>query len=254
MTIQLLILKSLLSNDKYCRSVFPYIKGEYFTDYTQRTIFKFISTFINSYNDRPTVEALELMLNDSSNLKKEEIDEVLKQLASLETSEEENNYQWLVNRTEEFCKQQALHNAILESINILDDKNDKKNKKDRGTIPDILKDALAVSFDPTVGHDYIEDYDSRYDYYHRVEEKIPFDIEQFNTITKGGLSRKTLNVILAGTNVGKSLAMCHFATSNLSLGKNVLYITMEMAEHKIAERIDANLLDISLEKIGRAHV
>ena len=250
MTIQLLILKSLLSNDKYCRSVFPYIKGEYFTDYTQRTIFKFISTFINSYNDRPTVEALELMLNDSSNLKKEEIDEVLKQLASLETSEEENNYQWLVNRTEEFCKQQALHNAILESINILDDKNDKKNKKDRGTIPDILKDALAVSFDPTVGHDYIEDYDSRYDYYHRVEEKIPFDIEQFNTITKGGLSRKTLNVILAGTNVGKSLAMCHFATSNLSLGKNVLYITMEMAEHKIAERIDANLLDISLENLS----
>ena len=245
MKIESLILKSLLLSENYCRSVLPYLKSEYFTDFTDKTIFKAISGFVSTYNEQPTVEALRVILSESS-LKEEESETALNSLDDY-VEGEENNLEWLMDKTEEFCQQQAIHNAVLESIHII---SDKKEKKDKGIIPDLLKEALAVSFDPTVGHDFMEDYESRYDYYHRKEEKIPFDIEQFNVITKGGVPRKTLNIILAGTNVGKSLAMCHFATANLIQGLNVLYITMEMAEQKIAERVDANLLDVSLENLS----
>lgn len=245
MRIETLILKSLLLNETYCRSVLPYLKSEYFTDFTDKTIFKTISGFVSTYNEQPTVEALRVILSESS-LKEEESGSALDSLEEY-VEGEENNLEWLTDKTEEFCKQQAIHNAVLESIHII---SDKKEKKDKGIIPDLLKEALSVSFDPTVGHDFMEDYESRYDFYHRKEERIPFDIEQFNLITKGGVPRKTLNIILAGTNVGKSLAMCHFATANLLQGLNVLYITLEMAEEKIAERIDANLLDISLENLS----
>jgi len=241
MKIESLILKSLLLSENYCRSVLPYLKSEYFTDFTDKTIFKAISGFVSTYNEQPTVEALRVILSESS-LKEEESETALNSLEDY-VEGEENNLEWLMDKTEEFCQQQAIHNAVLESIHII---SDKKEKKDKGIIPDLLKEALAVSFDPTVGHDFIEDYESRYEFYHRKEEKIPFDIEQFNVITKGGVPRKTLNIILAGTNVGKSLAMCHFATANLIQGLNVLYITMEMAEEKIAERIDANLLNITI--------
>ena len=244
MQIENLILKSLLLNENYFRATLPYLKSEYFSDFTHKTLFKQISNFIGTYNEAPTIEALRVILSDSS-LKEEEIRSTTEVLDDY-VEGEENNLEWLISKTEDFCKEQAIHNAVLESIHII---SDKKEKKDKGIIPDLLKEALAVSFDPTVGHDFIEDYEARYDFYHRKEEKIPFDISQLNDITKGGLPKKTLNVILAGTNVGKSLAMCHFATSNLVQGKNVLYITLEMAEEKIAERIDANILDISLENL-----
>jgi len=193
MKIESLILKSLLLSENYCRSVLPYLKSEYFTDFTDKTIFKAISGFVSTYNEQPTVEALRVILSESS-LKEEESETALNSLEDY-VEGEENNLEWLMDKTEEFCQQQAIHNAVLESIHII---SDKKEKKDKGVIPDLLKEALAVSFDPTVGHDFMEDYESRYDYYHRKEEKIPFDIEQFNVITKGGVPRKTLNIILAG--------------------------------------------------------
>ena len=224
MRIETLVLKSLLLNEEYCRATLPYIKAEYFTDFSDKLIFKHISSFIGTYNQQPTVEALSVILSESS-LKEEEAEEAIKTLENY-VDGEENNLEWLIKKTEDFCKEKAIHNAVLESIQII---SDKKEKKDKGVIPDLLKDALSISFDPTVGHDFAEDYQKRFEFYHRKEERIPFDISQFNQITKGGLPKKTLNVILAGTNVGKSLAMCHFATSNLLAGKNVLYITMEMA-------------------------
>lgn len=245
MRIETLILKSLLFNEAYCRSVLPYLKSEYFEDYIEKILFSHIVTFINTYNERPTIEALGVILNDSS-LKEDDVKVVLETIKNF-SEPEENKLEWLYDKTEKFCQDKAIHNAVLESIHII---SDKKEKKDKGSIPDLLKDALSVSFDPKIGHDYLSDAEDRYDFYHRKEERIPFDIEQFNKITNGGIPRKTLNVILAGTNVGKTLAMCHFATYDIILGKNVLYITLEMGEEKIAERIDANFLDISLENLN----
>lgn len=193
MQIENLILKSLLLNENYFRATLPYLKLEYFSDFTHKTLFKQISNFIGTYNEAPTIEALRVILSDSS-LKEEEIRAATEVLDDY-VEGEENNLEWLISKTEEFCKEQAIHNAVLESIHII---SDKKEKKDKGIIPDLLKEALAVSFDPTVGHDFIEDYEARYDFYHRKEEKIPFDISQLNDITKGGLPKKTLNVILAG--------------------------------------------------------
>jgi replicative DNA helicase len=246
MKIESLILKSLLLNEKYCRAVLPYIKADYFTDLIDKSIFKQISNFVDQYNEQPTIEAIRVILSESSFLKEEEVSLALDALDSF-IDGEENIYDWLLDKTEAFCKERAIHNAVLESIHII---SDKKEKQDKGVIPDLLRDALAISFDPTVGHDYNLEHEERYEFYHRKEEKVPFDIEQFNDITKGGLSRKTLNIILAGTNIGKSLAMCHMAAANMIMGKNVLYITMEMAEEKIAERIDANLLDVSLDNLS----
>lgn len=249
MKIENLILKNLIKNEQYCRATLPYIKAEYFSDKTEKSIFRTINKFVDTYNEQPSLESIRVILSESNWLSQEDVDTALTQVESY-TEDESKNYEWLVEKTESFCKEKAIHNAVLESISIIaDDKTNKKDKKDKGIIPELLKDALSISFDPTVGHDYSEDAESRYDFYHRKEEKIPFDIELLNAITSGGFPKKTLNVIMAGVNTGKSLAMCHFATNNLMCGKNVLYITMEMAEEKIAERIDANLLDISLENL-----
>ena len=249
MKIENLILKNLIKNDKFCRATLPYIKPDYFSDKVEKAIFRTISKFVDTYNDQPTVESIRVILSESNWLAQEDVDVAVTQLETM-SEDESTNYDWLMDKTEAFCKEKAIHNAVLESIGIIaDDKSNKKDKKDKGIIPELLKDALSISFDPTVGHDYDVDAEARYEFYHRKEERIPFDIELMNVITSGGFPKKTLNVLLAGTNVGKSLAMCHFATNNLICGKNVLYITMEMAEERIAERIDANLLDVSLDNL-----
>ena len=249
MKIENLILKNLIKNEKFCRATLPYIKADYFSDKVEKAIFRTISKFVDTYNDQPTVESIRVILSESNWLAQEDVDVAVTQLETM-SEDESTNYDWLMDKTETFCKEKAIHNAVLESIGIIaDHKSNKKDKKDKGIIPELLKDALSISFDPTVGHDYDVDAEARYEFYHRKEERIPFDIELLNVITSGGFPKKTLNVLLAGTNVGKSLAMCHFATNNLICGKNVLYITMEMAEERIAERIDANLLDVSLDNL-----
>ena len=250
MKIETLILKNLVRNESFCRATLPYIKSEYFSDKIEKAIFRKIIQFVDTYKEQPTIESIKVILGETNYLAQEDVDAAMTQLEMYSEDEESANYEWMINKTEEFCKEKAIHNAVLESISIIaDDKINKKDKKDKGVIPDLLKDALSISFDPRVGHDYNEDAEARYDFYHRQEEKIPFDIDMLNVVTCGGFPKKTLNIIMAGVNAGKSLAMCHFATSNLMMGKNVLYITMEMAEEKIAERIDANLLDISLDNL-----
>lgn len=244
MTTEKLILKSLISNEKYVRAVLPYLKSEYFESPTDKLLFVQIKNFIEQYNALPTSDTLAITLEESLN--HEDREEVINELEELKV-DKNNDLKWLVDQTEQFCQDRAIHNAILDSIHIL---NGEKKDKDRGAITELLKDALSISFDPNVGHDFLEEWERRYEFYHATEERIPFDIQQLNDITKGGLPRKTLNVLIAGVNVGKSLAMCHMAATNMMIGKNVLYITMEMAEEKIAERIDANALDISLESLA----
>ena len=243
--IEKTILKNLLHNEEFTRRVFPFLESKYFLDGIDRIVFQQIYEFIDQYKNRPTKEALIIYL---SNLKK--IPEIEFQSATdliNELKEEEKpNDEWLVAETEKFCQEKAIYDAVMNSIQIIDGK-DKKLTKD--SIPEILSDALGVSFDTHVGHDYIENVDERFDFYHRIEDKIPFDLEFFNKITKGGLPRKTLNVALAGTGVGKSLFMCHVAANCLMQGKNVLYVTMEMAEERIAERIDANLLNLPIDDV-----
>jgi replicative DNA helicase len=221
----------------------------YFQEREDKILYEKIAEYINQYNALPTQEALAIEL-DKSPLKDEEFQNSLKLLESITTNEnDEANISWLLDSTEKFCQDRAIYNAVVESISILDEKG--RNTRDKGSIPDILSDALSVSFDPHVGHDYFLDADERYEFYHRIEEKIPWDLEFFNKITKGGLSNKTLNIALAGTGVGKSLFMCHVAASCLSQNYNVLYITLEMAEERIAERVDANLLNISIDDLQK---
>jgi replicative DNA helicase len=229
------------------RKVLPFLKTEYFSDKTERIIYEEINKFTETYNSTPTIEAVGLAVKERRNLSDEELEKsqsYLHEIASFK--DEESKVQWLTDKTEKFCQEKAIYNAVLGSISILDGK-DKSN--DKGAIPKILSDALAVSFDSSVGHDYLENSDERYEFYHRKEERIPFDLEYFNKITKGGLPAKTLNIALAGTGVGKSLFMCHVAAGAMAQGKNVLYITLEMAEEKIAERIDANLLNVSIDAL-----
>ena len=248
--IEKTILKNLIYNDSYVKVVFPFLKNEYFSDRNEKTVFKKIGDFITKYENIPTYEALVIELTNSPNLRQEELKECVDILSEIRAEKDEKvDQNWLIKQTENFCQEKAIHNALLESIQIIDEKN--KSTKDKGAIPSILSDALSVSFDNHIGHDYTEDFESRYDFYHKREEKIPFDLEFFNKITKGGVSLKTLNVILAGTGVGKSLFMCHLAASSLNQGKNVLYITLEMAEEKIAERIDANLLNIDIQDLAK---
>ena len=247
MRLEQTILKNLIHNDNFLRKVLPFLKDEYFSDRAEKVIFKEITDFTNQYNNPPTVEALQLSMKDKRNLTNDEVERCETALKELETPPvEKTDIQWLIDKTEKFCQEKAIYNAVLGSISILDGKD---KAQDKGAIPKILSDALAVSFDASVGHDYLEDYDERYDFYHRKEERIPFDLEYFNKITKGGLPAKTLNIALAGTGVGKSLFMCHVAAGCMTQGKNVLYITMEMAEEKIAERIDANLLNVSIDDL-----
>jgi replicative DNA helicase len=247
MKLEQTILKNLIYNDEYLRKVLPFLKGEYFTDRTERLIFNEILAFTNTYNSTPSIEAIELAVKEKRNLSNDEVeqsDSYLREIVSIKG--EESKLQWLVDKTESFVQEKAIYNAVLGSISILDGKD---KTQEKGAIPKILSDALAVSFDNSVGHDYLENSDERYEFYHRKEERIPFDLEYFNKITKGGLPAKTLNIALAGTGVGKSLFMCHVAAGCMSQGKNVLYITMEMAEEKIAERIDANLLDTTVDSL-----
>jgi len=247
MKIEKIILSNLIRNDEYLRKVLPFLKQDYFTESTEKIIFNEIHKFTTHYNSTPQIEAIELAIQERRNLTNEEVEKCESYLQEIKKStQEKSEIQWLVNETERFCQEKAIYNAVLGSISILDGKD---KTHDKGAIPKILSDALGVSFDNSIGHDYLENSDERYEFYHKHEEKIPFDLEYFNKITKGGLPNKTLNIALAGTGVGKSLFMCHVAASCMVQGKNVLYITLEMAEEKIAERIDANLLNVTIDDL-----
>jgi replicative DNA helicase len=244
MRIEQKILSNLIHDEKYCRKVIPFIKKEYFSDRKEAIVTDEVLKFFNKYNKTASKEILSIEISNRKDLNDKELSEVNEYISTL--TNEPSNEDWMIENTEKFCKDKAVYNAILHSIQIIDGR-DKVRTQD--SIPGILSDALSVSFDNHVGHDYIENSNERYDFYHRVEEKISFDLEMFNKITKGGLSRKTLNIALAGTGVGKSLFMCHVGASCLTQGKNVLYITMEMAEERIAERIDANLLNLTMDEL-----
>jgi replicative DNA helicase len=237
------------------RKVIPFLKEEYFKEPAERIVFKEIAAFVEKYKNLPTYEALVINLTESKELKEEQVRDSVELLKQVHTDRSEpTDVPWLSEQTEKFCKDSALYNAVLEVVSILDDTKGGPEKRSKGACPDILTQALAVSFDPHVGHDYMMQSDSRFEFYHKTEQKIPFDLDYFNKITRGGFSEKTLNIFLAGPGVGKSLVMCHLAAAAMSRGFNVLYITMEMAEEKIAERIDANLLNIDiniLEKITK---
>jgi len=243
MRIETTILSNLIHNEEYTRKVIPFIRSEYFTDYTEREIYKVISNYVEKYNNTPSIEAIGIDLQ-KTNQNEEQYKALQNYIEQLQPSDSEFN--WLLDETEKWCKDRAIYNAIFSGIQIIDGKDKKKTPE---AIPDILTKALAVSFDTQVGHDYIDQSTERYEFYHEVEEKIPFDLDFFNKITKGGMPNKTLNIVLAGTGVGKSLFMCHVAAASLMKNYNVLYITLEMAEKKIAERIDANLMNISLDDL-----
>jgi len=242
--VEFLILRNLLYNEEYVRKVIPFIKGEYFEDVKQKIVFEEILKFVGEYNQPATKEVLCIETEKRNDINDESFKDITNLISSLE--DEPVEFDWLVTTTEKWCRDRAIYLALLESISLADGKDETQN---RDAIPTILSDALAVSFDPNIGHDYLQDYEARYESYHRKEDKIEFDLEYFNKITKGGLPNKTLNIALAGTGVGKSLFMCHVASSTLLQGKNVLYITLEMAEEKIAERIDANLLNVAIQDI-----
>ena len=245
--IELVILRSILHLPEYTRRVLPFLKDEYFHDTCERRLFRTISEFTVKYSAAPTGEALAIILGQQEGMSQGEFDQCSKMLPVLGEPERHPDLQWLVDQTEKFCKDKAVYNALMESVQLLDDT--KSQGRSKAAIPEILKEALSISFDEHIGHDFIEDAEKRYEFYHKVEKKTPFDLEWFNKITKGGVPDKTLNVILAGTGVGKSLFMCHHAANCLTQSKNVLYITCEMAEERIAERIDANLMDITLDDL-----
>jgi len=242
--IEKTILSHLLFNEAFARKTLPFLKEEYFHSQSDKVIYKLIDEYVKKYNSTPTKEVLHIELKNKEGLS----DSTYKDSKSIieDLSVENTEVQWLLDSTEKFCQEKAIYNAIMASIKILDDKT---GTSSTGSIPTLLSDALGVSFDVSIGHDYFVNADDRFDFYHRKEEHIPFDIALLNSITKGGLVRKTLNIALAGTGVGKSLFMCHCASNNLTQGNNVLYITMEMAEEKIAERIDANLLDVTIDEL-----
>ena len=242
--IETTILRNLVYNEEYSRKVIPFIEPDYFEQRSEKVIFEEITQFIVKYGAAITTEALRIELENRTDLSETEVKESREITSSFDDSPVD--HQWLLDTTEKWCRDRAIYLALMESIHIADGNDEKKN---RDAIPSILSDALAVSFDNHIGHNYLEDYQERYDSYHRKEDRIPFDLEYFNKITKGGLPNKTLNVALAGTGVGKSLFMCHMASACLLNGHNVLYITMEMAEEKIAERIDANLLNVPIQDL-----
>jgi len=242
--VEILILRNLIYNEEYLRKVVPFIKADYFEDPHQKIVFEEVLNFVQEYNQPATKEVLCIEVEKRQDINDTTFNEITKLISYLEDVPTE--FEWLVDTTEKWCRDRAIYLALMESIALADGKNE---KKDRDAIPSILSDALAVSFDTHIGHDYLQDYEARYETYHRKEEKISFDLEYFNKITKGGLPNKTLNIALAGTGVGKSLFMCHVASSVLLQGKNVLYITLEMAEERIAERIDSNLLNVPIQEI-----
>ncbi|QFG06338.1 DnaB-like replicative helicase [Synechococcus phage S-SCSM1] len=243
--VEILILKNLLNNEEYARKVLPFLKKDYFEEPSEQIVYEEISKFVSEYNKLASKEILCIEIENRKDVTDSSFRDVIGLVQSLEDSPSE--FEWLVNTTEKWCRDRAIYLALMESIQIADGNDEKKN---RDAIPSILSEALGVSFDNHVGHDYLNDYEERYESYNRKENKLPFDLEYFNKITKGGLPNKTLNIALAGTGVGKSLFMCHVASSVLLQGKSVLYITLEMAEEKIAERIDANLLNVPIQEIS----
>jgi len=242
--IERIILRNLFYNEDFTRKALPFIKPEFFTNHNESTLFGEINEFVNKYKNLPTKETILVELNKRKDLKEEELSEIKTIVNKLDNQEVE--LQWLLDTTEKFCKDRAVHNAVLEGIQILDGKDKKQNPE---AIPSILSQALAVSFDNHIGHDYIDDAEARFEFYHKREKRFKFDLNYFNRITKGGVPSKTLNIALAGTGVGKSLFMCHAAANWLTQGKNVLYITLEMAEERIAERVDANLFDVTIDDL-----
>ncbi len=244
--VESLILKNLLLDEVYVRKALPFIKAEYFAEFLQKSLFKVISKYFSEYNALPTKEALEIEVSQLDSVSDEQHHKLVEIIRDID--DEKSDPDWIVDTTENWCKERAIYLALMESIKIAEGNDDDKTPS---AIPNILSDALAVSFDNHIGHDYLQDYEDRYDFYHHREEKIPFDLEFFNRITKGGIPNKTLNIALAGTGVGKSLFMCHVASSCLLQGKNVLYITLEMAEEKIAERIDSNLLNVDIQNLNQ---
>jgi archaellum biogenesis ATPase FlaH len=247
MSIEQIIFNNLVYNEPYARKVVPFIKDEYFSDYSHKILIGLIKSYIEEYNTFPNKESLAIDLSNKTDINQNAFDDCKNLISSLSV-DQDHDLEWLENNTEKFCQDKAIYNSIMKSIEIIDDKTDNE-KSSKGSIPQILSDALAVSFDTHIGHDFIEDAEERYDFYHKKEQKIPFDITLLNEVTKGGLPRKTLNIVMAGTGVGKSLFMCHAAAANLMAGSNVLYITLEMAEERISERIDANLLDEPLDSL-----
>ena len=243
--IEYLVLRSLLYNEEYLRKAIPFLKDEYFEDENQKIVYQEISNFVTEYNELPTKEVLSIEVEKRKDINEDMFKKIAHLISSLD--EEPADFDWLLDTTEKWCRERAIYLALIESIGIADGQS---KEKTTDAIPSILSDALAVSFDNHVGHDYLEDYELRYELYNRKESRIEFDLEYFNKITKGGLPNKTLNIGLAGTGVGKSLFMCHVASSTLLQGKNVLYITMEMAEEKIAERIDSNLLNVNIQEVA----
>jgi len=237
----------LFQNEQFVRKIFPYLKAEYFQDKSERIIFEEIHSFLLQYNTVPSIEAVEIAITTKENVFEDELKIAEELLESIKTdTSTETNQEWLLNETESFCKDRALQNALSEAVEIY---GNPKHKKTKGDIPDLLIDALGVSFNPSCGHDYIADSDERYDSYHQNNKKYPFDLDFFNRITDGGVEEKTLIVILAGTNIGKTLMMCHFAIAFYLQGLNVLYITLEMSKKKIARRMDANLLDVNINEL-----
>jgi replicative DNA helicase len=248
MRTETVILSNLISNDDFGRKAIPFLSTEYFHSRSDKIIFELIGDYVNSYNAFPSRDALLVDLSNRSNLSSDEFTACETLIAEITAPQsDENNVEWLIDTTEKFCQDKAIYNAIMESIKILDDK---KGELSKGSIPQILSDALGVSFDTSIGHDFLDDAQERFDFYRMKEQRTTFDLDYFNKITNGGLPNKTLNIALAGTGVGKSLFMCHCAAANLMDGKNVLYITLELAEEKVAERIDANLLDIPISELA----
>tara|TARA_B100001248_G_scaffold37781_1_gene24190 strand:+ start:5927 stop:7333 length:1407 start_codon:yes stop_codon:yes gene_type:complete len=239
------ILKNLVHNETFSRKVLPYIKGSYFTELDERTVFSEISDYFLKFNQPPTTEALLINLENNEDLSDNILGSAQSVVAGFGSFHEDTPVEWLTEETEKWCQDRAIYLALMDSIEVVD----KKSQRSTGEIPELLKDALSVTFDANVGHNVLEDADARFDFYTTEEEKIPFDLEYFNKVTKGGLPNKTLNICLAGTGVGKSLFMCHCASAHLLMGKNVLYITMEMSEERIAERIDSNIMNVPIKEL-----
>jgi replicative DNA helicase len=243
--IETTILSNLILNEDYCRKVFPYIKEEYFDDHSSKKIFSTFSEYVTKYKEPPSLEALKISIDKRKDLNESSYKEVADVISKL-SIDKTTNQSWLIDETEKFCQDRDLVNSIRKAILIIDGQD---KEHDKGSIPKILSDSLGINFDTSIGHDFFEDYEGRLEYYNRKEERIPFDIEMLNRITKGGLPRKSMTVLLATTGGGKSLAKCHMAAASLMFGKNVLYITMEMAEERIAERIDANIMGITIDEV-----
>jgi archaellum biogenesis ATPase FlaH len=245
--IEKTILSNLIYNEDFCRKVFPYIKDEYFEEQIYKKLYSTFAEYVSEYKEPPSIEALKISMDKRTDLNEQSYLEINKLIDQL-SIDEKTNQEWLISETEKFCQDKDLYNSIRKAILILDGQD---KEYDKGAIPQLLSNSLGISFDTHIGHDFLEDFDARYDYYHRKEERLPFDIEILNKITKGGLPRKSMTVLLATTGGGKSLVKCHVAAQNLLYGNNVLYITMEMAEERIAERIDANILDVTLEELSQ---